>query len=374
MSSSASTILRQELMAAGENDGTWGPKINTNLQILEAAIADTVSLSISNVDVTLTNSDYTNDQSKKAIIYCTGTLTGAVNIIAPNKSKTFKVVNNTTGSFAVKIKTSSGTGITITQGQCCEVWCDGSDTFRYLSAQTVFGTGAPGSSTGAAASSVSVSASGNLSSTDAQSALVELQLDIDGRQPLDSDLTTIAALTPTKGNVMIGNGSSWVALGVGTNGYVHMADSAQTTGTKWASVMPATTPILVVQTAAPTGYTKVTTHDDKALRVVSGTASSTAVSGKEFSTLFAARTIAALNLPNITLTTTDPGHVHTGAASVSSGNHTAGGVPGVVSTTNTGSATTGVTAAIDSTARGGSQTAMDFAVNYVDTCICTKDA
>ena len=39
-------------------------------------------------------------------------------------------------------------------------------------------------------------------------------------------------------------------------------------------LFPTGTLMLFQQTAAPTGWTKQTTHDDKALRVVSGTASS----------------------------------------------------------------------------------------------------
>lgn len=41
-----------------------------------------------------------------------------------------------------------------------------------------------------------------------------------------------------------------------------------------AAAFPAGTAMMFVQTAAPTGWTKSTTHNDKALRVVSGTASS----------------------------------------------------------------------------------------------------
>lgn len=41
-----------------------------------------------------------------------------------------------------------------------------------------------------------------------------------------------------------------------------------------ANPIPTGTKMLFVQTAAPTGWTKDTTHNDKALRVVSGTASS----------------------------------------------------------------------------------------------------
>jgi len=53
-------------------------------------------------------------------------------------------------------------------------------------------------------------------------------------QPADAQLTDIAALSVTKGNVIVGDGTNFVSLGVGTNDYVLMADSAQTTGVKWA--------------------------------------------------------------------------------------------------------------------------------------------
>jgi hypothetical protein len=46
------------------------------------------------------------------------------------------------------------------------------------------------------------------------------------------------------------------------------------TFTEAASVIPSGTVMLFVQTAAPTGWTKSTAHDNKALRVVSGSASS----------------------------------------------------------------------------------------------------
>lgn len=54
-------------------------------------------------------------------------------------------------------------------------------------------------------------------------------------QAWDDDLDDIAALTPTKGNLLVGNGTDWIALGVGTNDHVLTADSAQASGTKWAA-------------------------------------------------------------------------------------------------------------------------------------------
>ncbi len=144
----------------------------------------------------------------------------------------------------------------------------------------------------------------------------------------------------------------------------------------------ANTKILFRQTAAPTGWTKDTTYTDAALRVTSGSISQQATSGKEFSTLFAARTIATANLP---------AHDHTfsGTTSVQTANHThnipwnffadgaePGGGRGYVSSgsTNTGSNSashqhtySGTTSSV------GSGTAMDFAVNFVDCIIATRN-
>lgn len=53
-----------------------------------------------------------------------------------------------------------------------------------------------------------------------------------------------------------------------------LPDVSGTLATTDTAGFPAGTVMMFVQTAAPTGWTKSTTHDNKALRVVSGTASS----------------------------------------------------------------------------------------------------
>jgi hypothetical protein len=137
----------------------------------------------------------------------------------------------------------------------------------------------------------------------------------------------------------------------------------------WA-YLPTGTVMLFVQTSAPTGWTKSTTHDNKALRVVSGTASSGGTTG--FTSVFAARTITTSNMPSHTHGVTDAGHTHSGLYLRNDGSGTGlqsniGGTPVNFSGAVT-SATTGIT--INS---AGSGTAMDFAVQYVDVIIATKD-
>lgn len=131
---------------------------------------------------------------------------------------------------------------------------------------------------------------------------------------------------------------------------------------------------LFQQTASPSGWTKATSHNDKALRVVSGSASSGGSTA--FTSVFAARTIAQANLPNVNFTVTDPGHSHTanttlpnGLAVVTTGagSGIAGTAQITVGTQIVNSAVTGI-----SVASGGSGTALDFAVQYVDVCICQK--
>jgi hypothetical protein len=78
---------------------------------------------------------------------------------------------------------------------------------------------------------------------------------------------------------------------------------------------------LFKQDTAPTGWTKLTTHNDKALRVVSGTASSGGSTA--FSTVFGSGTTGSHTLTSAEI----PGHTHTfsGTTSTVSADHTHSG-------------------------------------------------
>jgi hypothetical protein len=111
--------LGLELMATGENAGTWGTKTNTNLQIVEKAIAGYVEKSIAGgaqtTTLSITDGDTTESTSvaRHAVIKLTGTITGNQIVTVPDSiEKVYIVVNGTSGSFTVQFKTASGTGVT----------------------------------------------------------------------------------------------------------------------------------------------------------------------------------------------------------------------------------------------------------------------
>jgi hypothetical protein len=114
MANSTSASLKLTVQATGENSGTWGQITNTNLLILEQAIGGYSSVALNaTTGATLTYSNGALSNGKDAVIKLTGTITGNVNVVIPDSvEKTYIIENATSGSFAVTVKTSSGTGVT----------------------------------------------------------------------------------------------------------------------------------------------------------------------------------------------------------------------------------------------------------------------
>ena len=96
-----------------------GTKTNTNLQIVEKAIAGYVEKSIAGgaqtTALTITDGDTTESTSvaRHAVIKLTGTITGNQIVTVPDSiEKVYIVVNGTSGASTVQFKTASGTGVT----------------------------------------------------------------------------------------------------------------------------------------------------------------------------------------------------------------------------------------------------------------------
>ena len=114
MPSTYSTDLKLELMVTGEKAGLWGDITNTNLNILQQAIAGYEAIALNaTTGATLTFSNGTTSNGKNAVIDLTGTITTSVNVVIPDGiEKNYIVKNSTSGSHDVVIKTTSGTGAT----------------------------------------------------------------------------------------------------------------------------------------------------------------------------------------------------------------------------------------------------------------------
>jgi len=115
MASSYSSDLKLELMATGEKSGLWGDITNTNLNIVQQAIAGYEEVSIAGgVQTTaLTFSNGLVSNGKNAVIKFTGTITGNQTVTIPDSiEKVYVIENGTVGAFSVEFKTVSGTGVT----------------------------------------------------------------------------------------------------------------------------------------------------------------------------------------------------------------------------------------------------------------------
>ena len=112
------TPLGVELMATGENAGTWGTKTNTNLQIIEqisggyiakdiAGSAQTTALAVSDGSL--------NAELSHRMIEFTGTITGNQIVTIPLDVQTFYFLrNSTSGAYTVQFKYVSGSGDSFT--------------------------------------------------------------------------------------------------------------------------------------------------------------------------------------------------------------------------------------------------------------------
>ena len=143
MASTFSTDLKLELMATGENAGTWGTKTNTNLNLIQQAIAGFESISISSGSTTaLVMSNAAISTARNMIIkFATVTLSGATTVTIPDSIEKFYIFDCTavTGPTNLTIKTASGTGFTLDAAKIYAAYSDGTN-LNEVSLDTLGGT------------------------------------------------------------------------------------------------------------------------------------------------------------------------------------------------------------------------------------------
>lgn len=251
------SLIGLTLPATGTLSGQWGDTINNAIsQIVDVAVAGTQTISTdADIDLSVTVGTYastglTGNSSQYAILLCTGARTALRYINTPKQSKTYVVINDTTGGYAVTVRggpTSPTTGVTVAAGTRAILAWNGSDFVN------VGGGSAAGSNTqiqfnnsGAFGASSALTWDGTtLSATKFAGALNGTVGATTPNTGAFTTVTTTSAIgvayggtgstTLTANNVLLGNGTSALqAVAPGTSGNVLVSN-----GTTWTSAAPA---------------------------------------------------------------------------------------------------------------------------------------
>jgi hypothetical protein len=264
--------LKIQLMATGENSGTWGNVTNVNLgTALEEAIVGSADVTFASGNVTLTLTDTNSSQTARNLrLNLTGTTGGARDLIVPAIEKVY-IINNGCAD-TVTVKNSTGTGISVPPGKTEYVYNNGTNVVEAINHLTSLTLDTP----------LPVSSGGTGSNTG-----INLQSAVTGTLPVGNGGTGATSLNAN--SVVIGNGvSAPTFVAPGSSGNVLTSN-----GTSWTSAAAAAfdsgTVMLFAQTTAPTGWTKDTTnYNNSGLRVVTGSASTGG--SVDFTTAFASQT------------------------------------------------------------------------------------
>ena len=123
---SSYTELGIELMATGENAGTWGTKTNANLNLVEQITGGYLEVSIAGgVQTTPLDVDdgALTGKAQNRIIKLTGAITGNQTVTLPVLMENFYIIQNaTTGAYTVELKAVSGSGATVTWATTDKGW------------------------------------------------------------------------------------------------------------------------------------------------------------------------------------------------------------------------------------------------------------
>ena len=127
------TNLGLELMATGENAGTWGTKTNANLNLVEQLtggyIVQTLNAAgtgVNTTPLTIDDGALTGEAQNRVIILgavSPQAITGNKTVTIPLLTETFYFIkNSTSGAYTVQLKAVSGSGATVTFGTADKGW------------------------------------------------------------------------------------------------------------------------------------------------------------------------------------------------------------------------------------------------------------
>lgn len=114
-----------ELIATGEQSGTWGDTTNVNLQIIDRVLSGVGTITLSGTTHTLTTTDGTLTDGMFKVLVLAGTPSGTNTItIAPNDAQKLYFVQNSSGQSVIFTQGSGG-NVTVANGASKIIYADG---------------------------------------------------------------------------------------------------------------------------------------------------------------------------------------------------------------------------------------------------------
>ena len=143
MVSSYSTDLKLELMVTGEQAGQWGDKTNTNLNLIQQAVAgyEQVTLSSGGTLALAMTQEALSNARNMVIKFATASIAASTICTIPNGIEKFYIFDATglTNPANLTIKTASGTGFTLDAAKIYAAYADGTN-LNEVSLDTLGGT------------------------------------------------------------------------------------------------------------------------------------------------------------------------------------------------------------------------------------------
>lgn len=214
MSSTYSTNLALELVGTGDQAGNWGATNNLNIgTLLEQAISGYVTQAMSDSDQTLAMSQGASATARNMFIECTGALTAARSLIVPTNKKLYFVYNNTTGGYAITVKVSGLTGVSVAAGNKVVLVCNGTDIVNATSYAVTVSGALPVASGGTGVSTLTGLAYGNGTSafTAATAAQVVSTISTTAVTNASNVTTTNFTITESGGKLIFKYGATTIA-------------------------------------------------------------------------------------------------------------------------------------------------------------------
>jgi hypothetical protein len=375
-----------EKPGTGEQSGTWGSTTNTNFDIIDRVLNGVGSITLSGTTHTLSTSDGSLADGHYKVLVLSGSPSGTNTVtITPNDQDKLYLVHNSTNQSAIFTQ-GSGANATIAAGAFAWIFADGAGSGAAVTKMTVDTASIEDDAVTSAKIADNTIVVGNIADGAVTSAKI-LDGTIATADMADDAVTSakIADATIVAGNI--------ANSAVTTN---QIADNA-VTAAKLAdtAVFASGTKMLFQQTAAPTGWTKDTSNNDKALRVTSGTVGTGG--SVAFETAFASQTPSGSvsssvsgTVANHTLTTSQiPSHTHTGNVDLRTNWESGTSSQSPVGTGDARYDGSGSSPSFTTNATGGggahnhgwsgsvsssfSGSAINLDVQFVDVIICTKD-